>query len=164
MDTVGVTYSTYYKHLKIPDNASAKNIKLAYRRLCQQYHPDKSPNDPQAALIFQRITVAYRVLSDPRKRYEYDIWMQHRTSKTRFVPTPVSVNPAEKPLPPLSGLAGPNRWSGLCLGLVLILLAMPIGEASLDPSDISALSIESKEQAVESWANPSEAWIRENIF
>ncbi len=58
----------YYKILGIQKNASADEIKRAYRQLAQQYHPDKG-GDPEK---FKEINEAYQVLSDPQKRSQYD--------------------------------------------------------------------------------------------
>jgi len=58
----------YYKILEISKNASPDEIKRAYRRLAQQYHPDKG-GDPEK---FKEVNEAYQVLSDPQKRSQYD--------------------------------------------------------------------------------------------
>ncbi len=62
----------YYQLLGVERNASADEIKKAYRRLAHQYHPDKNPDDPQAEERFKQISEAYGVLSDPPKRANYD--------------------------------------------------------------------------------------------
>lgn len=53
-------------------DASAAEIKKAYRRLARQYHPDVNKDDPQAEERFKEINEAYSVLSDPEKRAAYD--------------------------------------------------------------------------------------------
>lgn len=58
----------YYKILGVEKNASVDEIKRAYRRLAQQYHPDKG-GDPAK---FKEVNEAYQVLSDPQKRSQYD--------------------------------------------------------------------------------------------
>lgn len=65
-------YIDYYKILGIPKNASADEIKTAYRQLARKHHPDLNPNDPQAVKLFQQINEANEVLSDPDKRKKYD--------------------------------------------------------------------------------------------
>ena len=65
-------YRDYYKILGVSKNADEKEIKRAFRKLAQQYHPDKNPGDPQAETKFKEINEAYTVLSDPDKRSKYD--------------------------------------------------------------------------------------------
>jgi curved DNA-binding protein CbpA len=62
----------YYLILGVAQNASPKEIKLAFRRLARQYHPDLNPNDSVAAEKFKQISHAYDVLSDTTKRLRYD--------------------------------------------------------------------------------------------
>ncbi len=61
----------FYALLEVPPDASAEDIKRAYRRLARQLHPDTNP-DPEAEARFKEIAVAYEVLSDPDKRQRYD--------------------------------------------------------------------------------------------
>jgi curved DNA-binding protein len=62
----------YYKILELNKNASADDIKKAYRKLARKYHPDLNPNDAAAKIKFQQINEANEVLSDPEKRKKYD--------------------------------------------------------------------------------------------
>src|ERR1700733_5150160 len=62
----------YYKVLGIEKNASAEDIKKAYRKLARKLHPDLNPNDKEAHKKFQQINEANEVLSDPEKRKKYD--------------------------------------------------------------------------------------------
>jgi len=62
----------YYEVLGINRDAEQEEIKKAYRKLTRQHHPDKNPDDPQAAEKFKELTEAYKVLSDPHKRAQYD--------------------------------------------------------------------------------------------
>lgn len=62
----------YYKTLGVDKNASADDIKKAYRKLARKHHPDLNPNDKQAHKIFQQLNEANEVLSDPEKRKKYD--------------------------------------------------------------------------------------------
>lgn len=62
----------YYKTLGVPKNASADDIKKAYRKLARKLHPDVNPNDKEAHKKFQQINEANEVLSDPEKRKKYD--------------------------------------------------------------------------------------------
>ncbi len=62
----------YYEILGVGRNATAKEIKNAYRRLARKYHPDANPGDPSAEERFKEINEAYEVLSDEEKRAAYD--------------------------------------------------------------------------------------------
>src|SRR5918995_3844070 len=62
----------YYAVLGVPKNASAAEIKKAYRRLAQQHHPDTKQGDPDAETRFKEISAAYDVLGDAEKRKAYD--------------------------------------------------------------------------------------------
>jgi DnaJ-domain-containing protein 1 len=61
-----------YERIGVARTATAQDIKKAYRRLAHQLHPDINP-DPVAAERFKRVTEAYDVLSDPRRREVYDL-------------------------------------------------------------------------------------------
>src|SRR5918998_3634424 len=59
----------YYKVLGVPQSATEKEIRRAYRKLAKQNHPDANPGKEER---FKEISAAYDVLSDPGKRKEYD--------------------------------------------------------------------------------------------
>lgn len=65
-------YIDYYKVLGVDRNASADDIKKAYRKLARKLHPDLNPNDKDAHRKFQELNEANEVLSDPEKRAKYD--------------------------------------------------------------------------------------------
>jgi len=62
----------YYKALGVDKNSSPEEIKKAFRKLAVKYHPDRNPNDKTAEDKFKEINEAYAVLSDPKKKEEYD--------------------------------------------------------------------------------------------
>ena len=62
----------YYRTLGVERKASAAEIKKAYRKLARKYHPDLNPGDKTAEARFKEIQEAYAVLSDPKKRSQYD--------------------------------------------------------------------------------------------
>ncbi|PJE51250.1 molecular chaperone DnaJ [candidate division WWE3 bacterium CG10_big_fil_rev_8_21_14_0_10_39_14] len=62
----------YYQILGVDRNASQQQIREAYRKLAFQYHPDRNQGNPAATERMKEINEAYSVLSDSRKRNEYD--------------------------------------------------------------------------------------------
>ena len=65
-------FRNYYQILGVPKDASADEIKKAYRRLARQLHPDVNPGDKSADDRFKDINEAYDILSDIDKRAQYD--------------------------------------------------------------------------------------------
>lgn len=70
-------FKDYYQILGISKNASADEIKKAYRKLARKYHPDLNPGDKKAEVRFKEINEAQEVLSDPEKRAKYDRYGQY---------------------------------------------------------------------------------------
>lgn len=62
----------YYRVLGVPESASAKDIKSAYRKLSRQYHPDANAGDSAAEERFKEVSAAYDVVGDAERRKEYD--------------------------------------------------------------------------------------------
>ena len=62
----------YYEVLGVSKDADDAALKKAYRMLAKKYHPDANPGDKQAEAAFKEINEAYSVLSDPKKRAQYD--------------------------------------------------------------------------------------------
>jgi len=62
----------YYEILNVDRNASADDIKKAYRKMAMQYHPDRNPGDKDAEVKFKEAAEAYEVLKDDNKRQRYD--------------------------------------------------------------------------------------------
>ena len=69
---MAVDYKDYYKILGLKKEATEKEIKTAYRSLAKKYHPDVNPNDKSAEEKFKEVGEAYEVLSDTKKREQYD--------------------------------------------------------------------------------------------
>jgi curved DNA-binding protein len=65
-------YKDYYQILGVSKAANEKEIKRAYRRLAQKYHPDKNPDNKSAEEKFKEINEAYEVLGTAENRTKYD--------------------------------------------------------------------------------------------
>jgi DnaJ-class molecular chaperone len=64
----------YYKVLGVDKKVSPEELKKVFRKLAVKYHPDRNPNDKSAEDRFKEINEAYAVLSDPKKKEEYDTY------------------------------------------------------------------------------------------
>jgi molecular chaperone DnaJ len=62
----------YYEVLGVSRNAPVAEIKKAYRRLARKYHPDLNPGDKSAEAKFKEIQGAYSILTDPKKKAQFD--------------------------------------------------------------------------------------------
>jgi molecular chaperone DnaJ len=72
MSTRDFIEKDYYAALGVPKDADAGAIKKAYRQLARDLHPDKNPGNADAETKFKEVSEAYDVLSDPKRRAEYD--------------------------------------------------------------------------------------------
>lgn len=75
----------YYNILGISPTATAKEVKVAYKRLALKYHPDKNPGDARAEELFKLVNASYQTLSDASKRARYDLRLQHQRQQQRAV-------------------------------------------------------------------------------
>ncbi|MDR2850317.1 MAG: molecular chaperone DnaJ [Verrucomicrobiota bacterium] len=75
----------YYDVLGTAKTATADELKKAYRKLAMQYHPDRNPDNKEAAEKFKEVCEAYEVLSDADKRHRYDQY-GHAGMKSAFGP------------------------------------------------------------------------------
>lgn len=74
----------FYKVLGVGENATAEDIKRAYRKLARAHHPDRNPGDKAAEETMKTASEAYDVLSDPQRRSEYD--QTRRMARSGYVP------------------------------------------------------------------------------
>ncbi|QYC38007.1 Chaperone protein DnaJ [Nonomuraea coxensis DSM 45129] len=72
MSTKDYLEKDYYAVLGVPKTATADEIKKAYRKLARQYHPDSNQGDTAKEAKFKEVSEAYDVLSDTKRRKEYD--------------------------------------------------------------------------------------------
>jgi curved DNA-binding protein CbpA len=126
----------YYEVLGVSRDASPNDIKRAFRRLVQLYHPDRNP-DPSALETIQTINEAYDVLGDEKQRTEYDVSLNNPYA-TYIPPEPQHRDPAYRRSayrPPTKPKEDPQRelmekglplakvscWVGLLVCLFLLI-------------------------------------------
>ena len=66
---------SHYENLKVARDASADEIRAAYRALTRKHHPDRNPDNADAQRVMSVVNVAYGVLSDAARRREHDRWI-----------------------------------------------------------------------------------------
>jgi curved DNA-binding protein CbpA len=84
-------FVNYYEVLGVNENASDEIIKLAYRRLIKKYHPDFNPNNKSALERTQQLNLAYEILSNSGKKYNFNQQLREHTSHNR------QANPSYRP-------------------------------------------------------------------
>jgi curved DNA-binding protein len=82
-----VEFKDYYAVLGVPRDATADQVKKAWRKLARKYHPDVS-QEPDAAARMSEVNEAHAVLSDPEKRAAYDALARGHRGGERFTPPP----------------------------------------------------------------------------
>jgi DnaJ-class molecular chaperone len=85
---MAVQFRDYYEVLGLNKNASASDIKSAFRKQARKYHPDVNPGDKSAEEKFKELNEAYEVLSDPEKRKRYDTLGPNWKAGEEFRPPP----------------------------------------------------------------------------
>ena len=79
-----VKETEFYDRLGVQENATAEEIKKAYKKMAIRYHPDKNPDNPEAVERFKEVGEAYEVLSDPNKRKMYDAYGKEGLQQNGF--------------------------------------------------------------------------------
>ncbi|WP_281613863.1 DnaJ domain-containing protein [Flammeovirga sp. SubArs3] len=69
---------SYYDILEIPENATKKEIKAAYKRMAKKYHPDKNQENDKASEVFKLVVNAYENLMNDYQRELYDNWLKYQ--------------------------------------------------------------------------------------
>ncbi len=86
----------HYLLLGIPPDASQHQIKSVYRSLAKRFHPDRNKGSEAAAELFRQVNDAYRTLSDPTRRAEYDQRLQQQRELSSSPAAPVYKDPQQK--------------------------------------------------------------------
>ena len=115
---MAVKFKDYYAIIGVPEDASAEEIKKAYRALARKHHPDLN-KDEDAEERFKELGEAYEVLKDPAKREEYDQIRKYGASagnSSSSIPRLCTLPPVRECCPKgLRGDVGGNgKPPGLC--------------------------------------------------
>lgn len=117
---------TFYELLGVAPEATAAEIKVAYRTAARRLHPDKNPDDPNANLKFQKLGEAYQVLSNEDARAKYDAKGLDGLKDTQLMDASTMY----------AMLFGSEQFEDL-IGELQIAAMLQQAEASGDPSDVS---------------------------
>ena len=89
-----------YKLLQIPHGSDLSAIKVAYKKLALQFHPDRHNGDTSKTKHFHLISEAYTILSNDLQRRQYDLQNGFRYNKNRRAPPPKNYRKVYAPVPP----------------------------------------------------------------
>jgi len=123
--------ASYYALLELEPEATAEELRQAFRTLSKRYHPDTTSLPPvEASAAFQQLQQGYGVLSDPllRQRYDAELLALRQMLVAQAPPWPSSPLPSEGPVQggtrrPLSG----GEWLALLLLGLTLLLSLGLG-------------------------------------
>jgi hypothetical protein len=93
----------YYSILGVSEHATAQQIKSAFRKLCMQYHPDKTGGNKALEETFRQVLAAYEVLGDATRKYNYDqrrAWQRAAAAQAASRPQAPNYGPAAAHMPP----------------------------------------------------------------
>jgi len=120
--------ASHYTLLQVPEQASADELRQAFRRLSKRFHPDTTSLPASGAeQAFQRLRQAYAVLSDPDARRRYDAELRlARVAASAAAATPASRPVNGPPAPPVTSVTSVRRAlsGGEWLALLLLALAL----------------------------------------
>ncbi|MFM7238279.1 MAG: J domain-containing protein [Cyanobium sp.] len=120
--------ASHYTLLQVPEQASADELRQAFRRLSKRFHPDTtSLPASEAEQSFQRLRQAYAVLSDPDARRRYDAELRlARVAASAAAAIPASRPVNGPPVPPVTSVTSVRRAlsGGEWLALLLLALAL----------------------------------------
>jgi DnaJ domain len=123
------TSASYYQLLQIGPEATAQELRSAFRTLSKRYHPDTTELPEQEAReSFRLLQQAYVTLSDPERRRAYDaalVAVQARAIASRSLTPPAGAR-ASQPLPVRRALSG-GEWFALLLLAVAVLFSLVLG-------------------------------------
>ena len=117
--------ASHYELLQVQEQASAEELRRAFRSLSKRYHPDTTAlPDLEAAAAFRRLQQAYAVLIDPASRRVYDDGRRRRqdVAAIRFEPSVV----VSRPVPVRRALSG-GEWFALVLLALALVLSLVLG-------------------------------------
>ena len=121
----------HYTLLELSPQATAAELRQAFRNLSKRYHPDTTTLPPeQAREAFARLRQAYAVLADPDRRRAYDALLQRPAPLPVVPPLPTGPAAAAKPIGVRRSLSGGEWFALVLLGVALVLsLVLGIGLA-----------------------------------
>jgi preprotein translocase subunit Sec63 len=116
---------THYELLQIGPDASAQDLRQAFRRLSKRYHPDTTDlPQRQAEEAFRRLQQAYLTLGDPARRRLYDAALQ--AQRDAASPSPAVRLRPPQPLPVRRALSG-GEWFALLLLALAVVFSLVLG-------------------------------------
>ncbi len=120
--TARARHPSYYDILQVAPDAPAQEVRAAYRRMAQRYHPDKSPDNRFAPKVMANVNKAYAVLSDPARREEHDRWLQSQSDRQSRACSGMS---RPSPLPEL--VQSTTRWPWYLLFATIACSVIAVG-------------------------------------
>lgn len=116
---------THYEVLSVARDATAAQLRLAYRRAAQKHHPDRVGT--QGSDMMALVNEAYAVLSHPQRRASYDRWMDARDARRRADAAVAAARPSRAETRKAWGLVAATATVALlAVGTVLLMTGAPV--------------------------------------